>query len=295
MGRADVYRQRAVLGFGGVLACAALLLFGLTEVFNEQDARMARARAEAVVHTVPVVVASTTLYPGFEIRAEDLEIVQMDPEVAPADVSGTVGQLVGRIPAERMLPRDPVREARLASFGESRGLAALIPNGLRALSLDLRNAPAGAGFLLPGDRVDVHVTASADAGLESFVLLENVAVLAVDGSMTEETRQSGEKQSIGKQSPAITLLLTPEEAVKATHAHREGVVALALRSRIDLDQVATTAVNMRDLLGRNEVIEPRRFVPNHAEPNQGREMFIIRGPDVETVTFPVTEGESVGL
>lgn len=282
----DQYRRRAVLGLVGVLTCGVLLMVSVSSLLDHQNAEMDQMRRAAVIHTVPVVVASGTLYPGFEILESDLHVIDMPPEVAPADASTSIAQVVGRVPAERILPDDPIREGRLASFGEGRGLAALIPTGFRALSLALTDASAGAGFLLPGDRVDVQVTALIEGTMESFVLLENVIVLAVDGSMTEESRKTGEREAIGGPAPAITVLLTPGDAVKATHAQREGKVALALRSRIDNASVATGSVDLSFLAGRVDLAPTPRRVEVREEM---RLLHLIRGSHVETVAFPVEE------
>lgn len=295
MTRTSLLRRRALYGFGGMLVCALLFLGGVYKIFSQQDRALEQAVRAAQTHTVPVVVATETLYAGFEIRLSDLTVVQMPPELAPGDATGSPTQLVGRVPAERILAHDPIREGRLADFGASRGLSALIPDGYRALSLPLVNAPAGAGFLLPGDRVDMQVTADLDGVAETFLLLENVMVLAVDGSMTEEARKKGKRQAVGTRQPAITLLLTPEDAAAATHAHQEGEVSLAMRSPVDLGTVAVDGVTLRGMLGRATLAEGRVLKPRIEERPRLGEVEIILGPNRHVETYPLEDGDSVGL
>lgn len=282
MDRRTRNRRRALIAGTSALACTALLLVGLNQLFDHQEKQLAELARQVDPVTVPVVVAARTLHPGFEITEEDVRLVDMPPHLAPADGEGSLHMLVGRIPAERILEGDPVREARLADFTAARGLAALIPEGLRAISLNLANASAGSGFLLPGDRVDVQVTATIDGERKTEFLLDNVAVLAVDGSMTEESRKAGETHAVGRQAPAVTLLVTPEEALALTHGYREGALQLALRSRIDLEAVHARGVSIRDLLGRDPKPVARTRTPPPPGPEYGI-FTIIRGPHSEEV------------
>lgn len=279
MDRRTKNRARAMVAATIALVFTGLLILAVSKVSTSHEEQLLELAAANRVHTLPVVVATQTLYAGFEIRPDDLQVIDVPAELVPVDSASTPHLVVGRVPAERILEGDPIREARLADFSASRGLAALVPDGLRAISLNLAHARAGAGFLLPGDRVDVQVTARIDKDRETQVLLENVAVLAVDGAMTEESRRAGEREAIGAQSPAVTLLVTPREALALTHAHREGDVQLALRSRIDLDSVPTTAVNMRALLGRENQPVSRAHTPPRERPVKGEIFEIIVGSE----------------
>jgi pilus assembly protein CpaB len=112
------------------------------------------------------------------------------------------------------------------------GLPALIPPGMRALSVRVNDVIAVAGFVLPGTRVDVLLTGNPGSGGDSVTttVLENVAVLATGQKL--ERNAAGEPQN----TAVITLLVSPEDAQKLTLASQEGRIQLSLRNPLDTGQ-----------------------------------------------------------
>src|SRR5437763_1758683 len=89
---------------------------------------------------------------------------------------------VGRVSLERLVPGEPVQDTRLAPKGAGRGLAALIPPGMQAVTIQTPNVPVGvAGFVLPRSKVDVVLTVGEGPRSPATTLLQNVEALAVDG------------------------------------------------------------------------------------------------------------------
>ena len=64
--------------------------------------------------TVKVMVAARTLHQGQTISAEDLEMKSLPPDFVPDSVLRQVDQAIGRVPRERILRGEFIREERLA-------------------------------------------------------------------------------------------------------------------------------------------------------------------------------------
>jgi len=124
-------------------------------------------------------------------------------------------------------------ESKLAPKESGAGLAATIPEGMRALSVAVNEVVGVAGFVTPGTMVDVLVTGralgggAAGQGDITRTFLENIKVLAA-GQKIEQDRE-GKPQTVA----VITLLVTPDEATQLTMGATDGKIQLALRNTID--------------------------------------------------------------
>jgi pilus assembly protein CpaB len=131
-------------------------------------------------------------------------------------------------------------------LGGSGYMAAALPSGMRAISLDIVPETGASGFILPNDHVDVILTrrdrsAEKAAGVEvitSETILSNVRVLAIGQSVDEK---SGQRVVDGKQA---TLELSPRQAETLALARQLGTITLVLRSLVDFKAKDTpSAVN----------------------------------------------------
>jgi pilus assembly protein CpaB len=113
---------------------------------------------------------------------------------------------------------------------------------MRAVSVRVNDVASVSGFVTPGTRVDVLVTATAGTGdQQTTTVLQNVQVLA--SGHTLERSSTGEAQN----TAVITLLVTPEDAQRLTLATNEGRIQLALRNPVDTKQDEVLAANARGL------------------------------------------------
>jgi len=161
-----------------------------------------------------VVVASRDLYPGVQITSDDLAHLALLPGHDPPSEALPVGQVVGQMPAERILAGEPVRAARLADHQRGVGLTAIVPRGMRALSLPVDVVPVG---MVPGSYVDLVV----GVGDQVVTPVQAAYVLRVD------------RTADGTGVP--TLALTPQQAELAAHARWAPEVTLGMSLRNDLD------------------------------------------------------------
>ncbi len=116
-------------------------------------------------------------------------------------------------------------------------MAAILPSGMRAISIEISPETGAGGFILPNDHVDVILTrrdklAEKSAGVEmhtSEIILPNVRVLAIDQTVEEK---NGQRVVVGK---TATLELSPRQAETLALSRQLGTLSLALRSLVDFD------------------------------------------------------------
>lgn len=260
----------------------ALLFMRLVQGYERE---LAEAQEEEDLR--PAVVAGRELVQGDTLREEDLVIVNLPPTFVHESTFQFKEDVIGRVPRERILPGEFIREDRLADAESGVGLNAIIPRGMRAVSINISDGSAVSGFLNPGNYVDVLVTILGDDRTEKTVtLLQATRVLAVDNRLGSSANTRGE----AGYKPSVTLAVTPEQAERLAHSQIEGDVVLTLRNDIDVTQVETHGADASRLLGgaENQVAlstiapTPRPAPPPAVERESPQELLIIRGSKSET-------------
>ena len=197
--------------------------------------------------TQPVVVAAADLQLGAEIKKEDLQVVQFPAGKTPEGTFAKPDEIIGRGLIVPIVKNEPILKAKLASKEAGSGLPPVIPEGMRAVSVRVNEVVGVAGYVLPGNRVDVVATASptdARADTTSKVVLANVQVLTAGTRM----EQSGD-QSKPVQVTVVTLLVYPEQAERLALASTEGKIQLALRNPLDQGAPTTPGIKTSGLMG----------------------------------------------
>jgi len=138
---------------------------------------------------------------------------------------------VGAVVKESISAGEPVTAAKVARAGDSNYMAVMIAPGMRAVSIPINAESSVAGFILPGDRVDVMQTRASGADgktFESQTLMHNVRVLAID---QKSMADRGTAAMIG----AVAVLEIPAADVDIiTQGKMQGQIQLALRSYADI-------------------------------------------------------------
>ncbi|MGI6295654.1 MAG: Flp pilus assembly protein CpaB [Armatimonadota bacterium] len=110
-----------------------------------------------------------------------------------------------------------------------KGLSAEVPAGMRAVSVGVDAVINVAGFVQPGDHVDVVATYNRGDSAYSETILQNVELLAVGQKI-----KAGERETVQQERKTATLIVTPDQAQLVTLAENQGKLRLVLRNPNDV-------------------------------------------------------------
>lgn len=263
--------SKALIFIAIAIGGAFIILYMLYFVISDYETKIRTAKIQE--DQVTVMVASRDLYPGVAITEDDFFAMELPEDYLPvtfteegaveyAEVFYTADRLVGRIPRERILANEVIRNERLFNASSGVGLNAVIPVGMRASSVNIRAAQALSGFLQPGNYVDVLVTLSDDGNsiAHTETLLQAVFVLGVNSMMSGE--ETNDTKHRGRQKPSVTFLVSAQQAEQLSLAEQIGEIHLSLRNDQDVNYKQLTGADLDMLLPKlKPAMGPLRRAP----------------------------------
>ena len=212
---------------------------------------VAHRPAEQPANTVQVVVAARDVAPGRVITAQDVTAGRVPKEMAPARSFSDTKDVVGRTATFSLLKGQAVVETLLAAQGTGAGVQALIPAGMRAITVEVNEFSGLGGLLAPGSRVDVVATVREDKAQQqtSRTILQNIKVLAVGRQFNPNPPPPAENAPPLPAANNVTLLVTPKQAQALKLASQGGAPWLVLRNLSDASEVETDPTLLSDLKG----------------------------------------------
>jgi len=250
------------------LACAIAL--GLVAALVAQRSMHTKAAANTQ-QSVQIAVAKADIPPGTALTADDIVTAAIPGKIAPAQNFTNPNDLVGRVTASPMLPGQPFQTTLLAAQGMPAGLAALVPTGMRAVTVDVTESGAMAGLLTPGSRVDVvasNVDREHPEKTISRTFVQNVAVVAV-GQKLGTPKADGDKDIPVYRT--VTLLATLHDAETLDLAQTLTRIRLVLRATGDQTELADDGVLGTDLVklarGTDDDATPKSVIPSVIAPS----------------------------
>ncbi|OSZ63059.1 Flp pilus assembly protein CpaB [Sphingomonas sp. IBVSS2] len=268
----------------GALVVAAITAFMARNLMSGAPAPQAGAVPAAVQpqNTTEVLVAKRELPVGTILDAQSLEFRPWPKELVegayyvrsesdPAKLVGTVVRFP--IPAGQ-----PVTQGALVKPGDRGFLAAALGAGMRAVTVPVSTQSAVAGFVFPGDRIDLILTQSVSGGGDgpalkaSETVLRNLRVLATDQKTDKQTDDKG--NTIVNTYSTVTVEATPKIAEKIAVAQTIGTLSLSLRS------IADNQGELEDAIANGDVEVP-------SDPKKEKEMIakVARAPQDGATTF----------
>ncbi len=174
-----------------------------------------------------VLVAQSNLQPGQLIGPESVRWQGWPSEdVPPAYVvqgKRNEGEFFGAVVRYQIAAGEPITDFKVAKPGQQGFLAAVLQPGMRAVSVPISEIRAGAGFILPGDRVDVILTHDTGVGTVSETVFFDMKVLAIDQALANP-------EGAAQLGRTATLEVTPREVEAFTLMQQMGTLSLSLRS-----------------------------------------------------------------
>jgi pilus assembly protein CpaB len=275
-----------------ILLVGALLVAGVTAFFaRSMFIGAATPEASAAPAPVPqgpeVLVATRTLPVGTIIDAEALRY-QVWPAglVQPAyfirgGQGGNPQDLMGTVVRTEISAGQPLTQGAIVRPGDRGFLAAALGPGMRAITVGVSATSGVAGFVFPGDRVDLVLTQEVKGEGEgaslkvSETVIRNIRVLATDQRINARDENGNQ---VAAPIATVTLEATPRIAEKIMVAQTIGQLSLSLRS------LADSNTDLERAIASGEV-----QVPQNGNPEEERRMLIaIAGQPVDSAgTFTV--------
>ena len=273
------------LGFA--LGAALVMSLAITSIFY---IRITRQQAASRPKTKLVVAAATALQPGTPISADNLTEISWPVNVPLDGLIEKKDDVTGRVLIYALAANEPVLRRDLGASG-SLGLAAKIPDGMRATAVKTNEVMNIAGFIFPGSHVDVLVTLRSDynsANAATRTVLQDVQVLSTGTKMDPDPDGKPENVAV------VTLLVTPEQSEKLALAQNQvaqnqGTIHFVLRNNGDSAKPDTPAVGMAQLTGTPEMSATSHS--KHAVALKPAAAYIVEtlmGNKVTIAKFPAT-------
>jgi len=299
--------SRKIILLVGALFVAAITAFMARSLIVGSSAPVAAAQAPiAPVQTgTEVLVATKALPIGTILDATSFKFQPWPKELVenayylrkdgfdPKSLQGTVVRSV-------ITAGQPLTQGSLVKPGDRGFLAAALTPGMRAVTFPVRNENSVAGFVFPGDRVDLTLSQTVAGGGDgpplkvAETIMKNLRVLATDQRTTTDVDDQG--KTVVRNISMVTIEATPAIAEKISVARTLGDLSLVLRpladSASELDQaIADGSVKVPD--GKDPKAEKAMIATAEVQPIAGKTSFAT-GADVSRFQRRTVPGKPAG-
>jgi pilus assembly protein CpaB len=221
----------------------------LTKIWlNNQQASLITPVEATATPTATIVVAAVPMRFGDQLQVDKLSEIPWPTGNVPTGTFSTKEELLEageRYVITALEVNEPILGWKITGPGQRATLSAVVEEGMKAVTIRVDDVLGVAGFVLPGDRVDILLTRAGsfnddDANAYVDVLLQGVKVLAIDQSADDRKDQPVVVK-------AVTLEVSTEQAQKLTLASTVGRLSLALRNIASGDGENTRRISVGDL------------------------------------------------
>lgn len=295
--------RRIILIVVAVLISAGTFLLIQRWVHGSAGRQAAATAHGPVVPVIHVLVARTALPQGSVLTADSVRWQTWPADDPPGAylVEGKwrLQDVVGAVPRSNLSAGEPLTAEGLARPGERGAMAATLTPGYRAITVNVTPSTGMAGFVVPGDRVDLILTVTVaprdkqgPSHHASSTVLRDVRVLGLDQTLSEDPKVTDKKGEKKESSPpkTATLEVTPKQAEIVAVSADLGILSMSLRSlgRADGDGAPDAPTHTWDseaapgLLGGPPTDRPRET--QRAESRS--RVVVVRGDVVTEMTMP---------
>ena len=265
------------------------VVFGLLAVFVAQGwlnyqaelSRKTAAPKPQQVATRTIVVAAAPMRFGSHVSPDSLREVSWPDDAIPAGTYATIAELTAggkRIVLASIERNEPILRTKITGPGQKATLSAVIQDGMRAVTVRTNDVEGVAGFVLPGDHVDVLLTRQSErtTGMND-VVIQNARVLAVD----QLADDAADRPTVAR---AVTLEVDTIAAQKIALAASLGNLSLMLRRAGEQHMDATRRITASDL-AQTEVVarttDAKRFTKVSVTRGANRQEYNVAAEDGE--------------
>lgn len=271
----------------GALVIAIGTAFAARSLFAGAAAPQADAAAQ--VPQGPKVLVAQRALPVGTILTQDSFSFQSWPKDLVQDAYFLEGEanmtkMLGTVVRNPITAGQPITQGSLVAPGDRGFLAAALGAGMRAVTITVSQKTGVAGFIFPGDHVDLLLTSTVKGGDQDAqplktteTILRNLRVLATDQATNTDIVDG---KSVVRTSKTVTIEVTPRIAEKIQVAETLGTLSLSLRSladnQADLEKaIATGAVKIP--AGASKLDEDRMLTEAMNRPVEGATSFVTGG------------------
>ena len=237
---------------GSLFILLLAIAMGGIAAFMARNWIAAHAIVSSAEQSSTIVVAATPLSFGTVLSRDNVIEISWPSGKMPEGAYATRDELFKdgrRVALTPMQRNELILKTKVTGPGQRATLSALLDEGKRAVSVRVDDVRGVAGFVLPGDRVDVILIRIVGPENISDVLLQHIKVLAVDQLLNE-------RQESPKIATAVTLELDTDQAQKIILATNVGKLSLILRQAGETNPVPSQRVTERDLTRPEPVAAP---------------------------------------
>lgn len=184
---------------------------------------------KADLNVVPIVAAAIDISYGAKIDASQIKMLGWPKSNIPKGAFTDAKLVIGKIAQRAFVTDEALLEPQVKDKAAGSILSAMIPEGKRAMSVPVSAISGVAGFITPGNMVDIIATNNKIN--KTYILLSNVKVLAIDQLASTEQDKPAVVTS-------LTLELSVEESTILVKAMQSGSFYFTLRNPVDKHNTA---------------------------------------------------------
>lgn len=211
----------------GLLLISIALVMGFGAAYTANRWVAAQVVGDAGGEGAHVVAAAMAIPYGTKVEHRHLKYIEIPVDSIPTGAFTAIEDVEGTVSTIAIARGEILLAERFAAHESGSTLAALVSENMRALTVRVNDVIGVAGFLLPGNRVDVLASRKeANRRAVTETILRNIKVLAVDQTATTEQNEPVIVR-------AVTLEMTPDQAEVLVKARTEGEIQLTLRNPLE--------------------------------------------------------------
>jgi len=285
-------------GLGGVLLARGWINSAIENEFRAVASTDEDIAQPAEINTVPVIIADADLVFGDILSRDVVRVVNYPEDAVPNGSFSNIETIFSsgdeHIVLTSLAFNEPILDHKITGPNGKASLSARITSGYRAVSIRVDDVTGVAGFVVPGDVVDIIYTREPEANNSlaksqassvylSDIILQNITVLGVNQNQSQATSDANVART-------VTLEVSNEDGQALNLAMKQGTLSLSLRAVGETVPAQSRQMKLSDLgqkkAHRKTPTRPRKFVKKvtKKQPSNVSQVTVIRLRENETET-----------